>query len=101
MIDDKTLDKMHRCADLLGPIAAIGVRNLIQEIRGREIEIRHLKRQVDAKYKMINNLCEDKKVLREALEYYADRDGGPYAPGDWHTVDGGKTACAALEKVKG
>lgn len=35
--------------------------------------------------------------LEAALQFYADENGGPYAPGDYHSVDGGKTAREALK----
>lgn len=34
--------------------------------------------------------------LMGALKYYADEGGGPYAPGDCHTADGGKRAFEAI-----
>jgi hypothetical protein len=41
------------------------------------------------------------KVAEEALVYYADEDGGPYAAGDWHTADGGRRAAEALTTLRG
>jgi len=34
--------------------------------------------------------------MRAALKFYSDECGGPYAPGDHHSVDGGLTATEAL-----
>lgn len=39
------------------------------------------------------------KTCIAALEYYQDKNGGPYAPGDCHTADGGKTAYDALTQI--
>lgn len=38
--------------------------------------------------------------LVEALEYYEDKDGGPYATGDYHTADGGQKARQALKDFR-
>jgi hypothetical protein len=34
----------------------------------------------------------------KALEWYADENGGPYAPGDHHSADGGKRAREYFKK---
>lgn len=47
----------------------------------------------------IKRLLYAVKVMKEALEYYEDKDGGPYAPGDHHSVDGGEKAYRALEQA--
>lgn len=33
---------------------------------------------------------------KQVLDYYADINGGPYAPGDYHTADGGERAIKAI-----
>lgn len=40
------------------------------------------------------------RITIDALEFYADKNGGPYAPGDHHSVDGGKRALEALAKIE-
>ena len=51
-------------------------------------------------YEIISQQLEENAILKKALEYYADEDGGPYAAGDWHTADGGGRAIEALDRVK-
>ncbi len=48
--------------------------------------------------KEFDTLCQELRRLAEALKYYEDADGGPYAAGDSHTADGGVTASKALSE---
>ena len=43
-------------------------------------------------------LIERLAEAENALEWYADENGGPYAPGDHHSADGGKRAREYFEK---
>lgn len=49
----------------------------------------------------VTKLLDAIDTLSAALEYYEDKNGGPCAPGDWHTADGGKRAREALRSVFG
>ena len=69
-------------------------------------EVKELKRNLDITQKIasIEFTCnvesrEKIQILKEALEYYEDKNGGPYASGDYHTADGGKRAQEALAKL--
>lgn len=44
--------------------------------------------------------AERAQELVEALIYYADENGGPYAVGDYRTVDGGLRAIDALARYR-
>lgn len=47
----------------------------------------------------IKKLLAALRMSLSALDYYEDKDGGPYAPGDWHTADGGQRAFEAKQRV--
>ena len=111
MIDDKTLDGHSFKFDSLKTSKAEFAEwdtyeylykdfvKAIQALRESRLEIRHLERMIKAKNKMMNSAYEDKKVLMDALKYYASI-GNYIAPEVNKKPDDGSIARAALEKVK-
>lgn len=56
-----------------------------------------LTRIANARYRELVKRRDDAiEIMRAALKFYSDECGGPYAPGDHHSVDGGLTASEAL-----
>ena len=111
MIDKKNLRKLYS-AKFKGnaviwdnyPQDVLDLLDYIDELESAESRneyLNGLKAKIIAREDHIKVLEDKLKVAEEALIYYADEDGGPYAPGDWHTVDGGQRAMKALAVIRG
>lgn len=119
MIEDKQLEEIEATTEIsdlinyaysedMAVLPADQFRNLTQSLRAERIETRHLKRQIEAKTKMLNQTLETLEKERQARKRLEDviqravcgpyKNGDAYLAGDMTYI---KQALADVKKILG